>query len=84
MFLAAPCGPLCLSDCALTRHVRCEGFEGKGAVACDGRCRAEQFIGVDAAAGELDDIDVVTPTSAGDAAFEDGDALLGDGGLGAY
>ena len=32
--------------------------------------------------GECDDVDVVTPAGAGDAAFEDGDALFGDGGLG--
>src|ERR1700758_3281614 len=82
LFLAAPCGPFCLCDCAVTCQVRCNGFEGNGAVARDGPCRAEQFVGVDAVAGECDDVDVVTPAGAGDAAFEDGDALLGDGGLG--
>jgi hypothetical protein len=62
--------------------VRCDRFEYDAAVLRDGLCRAEQFVGVDAVGGELDDIDVVTLAGAGDAAFEDGDALLGDGGLG--
>jgi hypothetical protein len=53
VFLAAPCGPFRLSDCAVTGHVRCHGFEGNGAVARDGPCRTKQFVGVDAAAGEL-------------------------------
>jgi hypothetical protein len=82
VFLAAPCGPFRLCDCAVADEVRCGGFEGDAAVARDGPCWSEQFIGVDAVAGELDDVDVVTPASAGDAAFEDGDALLGDAGLG--
>ena len=50
VFLAAPCGPFRLSDCAVTGQVRCDRFEGNGAVACDGPCGAEQFVGVDAVA----------------------------------
>jgi hypothetical protein len=80
--LAAPCGPFRLSDCPVTGEVRSHGFECDTTVARDGPCRAEEFIGLDALAGELDDVDVITPAGAGDAAFEDGDALLGDGGLG--
>lgn len=82
VLLAALGGPFRLCDCAVTGEVRFDGFEGDAAVACDGARRAEQFIGVNTVAGELNDIDVVTPAGAGDAAFEDGDALLGDGGLG--
>ena len=40
-------------------------------MAGEGPCRAEQFIEVDAVAGECDDVDVVTPAGAGDAPFED-------------
>jgi hypothetical protein len=82
VLLAAPGGPFRLSDCAVTGEVRCDGLEGDAAVARDGPRRAEQFSGVDAMVGELNDVDVVTPAGAGDATFKDGDALLGDGGLG--
>jgi hypothetical protein len=70
--------PFRLCDCAVTDEVWCDGFEGDAAVTGDGPCRAEQFVWVDAVAGECDDVDVVTPARAGDASFEDGDALLGD------
>jgi hypothetical protein len=33
MFLAAPCGPFCLCDCAVTGQVCCDRFEGDAAVA---------------------------------------------------
>lgn len=62
--LAAPRGPFRLCDCAITGQVRCNGFERDAAVPRDSPCRAEQFIGVDALAAELDNIDVVAPASA--------------------
>ncbi len=54
VFLAAPCGPFRLCDCAVTDEVWCDGFEGDAAVAGDSPCRAEQFVGVDAVAGECE------------------------------
>jgi hypothetical protein len=64
-----------LSDCAVTGEVWCDSLEGDAAVARDGPCRAEQFSGVDAVVGELNDVDVVTPAGASDATFKDRDAL---------
>jgi hypothetical protein len=82
VFLAVPGGPFRSSDCAVTGEARCDRLEGDAAVARDGPCRVQQFSGVDAMVGELNDVDVVTPAGAGDATFKDGDGLLGYGGLG--
>ena len=54
VLLAAPCGPFRLCDCAVTGQVRCDGFEGDAAMVVRRRVQiAEQFVGVDAAAGRV-------------------------------
>ena len=51
-------------------------------LAGDGFGGSPQLVRVEALMAELDDVDVVAPSGAGDAAFQDGDGLLGDGCLG--
>lgn len=81
--LAAPGGPLGLGDGAVAGQVGRDGLEGDAPVGGDsfgGRAEPGRVDRV--ASVELHDVDIVAPAGAGDAAFEDGDALLGDGGLG--
>lgn len=81
-FLAAPGGPLGLGDGAVAGQVRGDGLEGDAAVGGDGFGGGTEPGRVDRVASvELHDVDVIAPSGAGDAAFEDGDAFLGDGGL---
>lgn len=80
-FFATPRRPFGLADLPVADHMRRDRPEGDATITSHGSRGAEQLVGVDALPGELDDVDVVAPAGAGDAAFEDGDALLGDRGL---
>ena len=81
-FFAPPSGPLSLFDGTMALQMRADRFEGHATVAGDGFGGSPQLVRVEALMAELDDVDVVAPSGAGDAAFQDGDGLLGDGCLG--
>jgi hypothetical protein len=82
-FLAAPSGPLGLCDRAIAGDRGTDWRRLDPPVSSYRADRPEEPLIVEAVLlGQLDDVDVVAPAGAGDSAFEDSDALLGDRGFG--
>lgn len=82
VFLASPCGPFRLCYCAVAGEVWSDVFEVDTAVSGDGPGCAEELGGIVSGSGERNDVNVVVPAGTGDAAFEYGDTLFGDGRFG--
>ena len=82
VLFAPPSGPLSLFDGAMALQMRADRFEGHATVAGDGFGGSPQLVRVETMTAELDDIDVVAPSGADDAALQDGDGFLNNGCLG--